>query len=86
MELLIFAELRDFPLGLAHSGGAGKRLGDRLALHFVGKAEVGTVARLVRLMTAAIGFATAARGGGDGTTAQIAESGDLNRSSGLDVV
>jgi hypothetical protein len=74
---LVLAEFADFPLGLAHGGPIGQRLGDGLALSFVGETGVGTVAWLVGLMAMAVGLAATAGGGSDGTATQVAEGGDL---------
>ena len=77
MKGLEFAEFLDFPLRLVDGGGIGQRHGDGLALHFEGEAEIGAMAGVVRLMAVAVGLAATARGGSNGTAAQIAESGDL---------
>ena len=77
MQGLVLAEFADLTFGLALGGGGRQRLGNRFAVNFIGEAEVRAVGRLVGLMATAVGLATAAGGGGDGTTAQVAEVGDL---------
>jgi hypothetical protein len=82
------AKLGNFALHLFLSGGSGKRLSYGLALHFVSQARVRAVRRTAGLMTPAVGFAATATGIGDGTTAQIAQTGeplDEIGSSGLQI-
>lgn len=58
-------------LRFAQFGRRGETLGDRPSVHFAGQTEVGTVARLARQMTVAIGFSAAALNGRDGAAAEI---------------
>ena len=53
-----------FALRLLQGGGGSKGLGDRLALHFTGEAQVGPMRRLAGLVTAAIGFTATTPSGG----------------------
>jgi hypothetical protein len=76
-ELLEFAELRHFPLGLVDRGGSRQGLGDRFTVHFIGEPEIGTVAGLSGLMASTIRLATAARGARNGTGTKVAELRNL---------
>ena len=83
------AKLGNFALHIFLRGGGGKRLGYRLTLHFVSQARFWAVRRTAGLMTPAVGLAAAAAGSGDGTTAQIAYTGNLLDeigSSGLQIL
>jgi hypothetical protein len=71
-----------FALRLAQLSGRGKGLADRFPVHFASQAEVGAVAGLVRLMTTALRFATAAANGADRTAAEISEMGDAGHNGG----
>jgi hypothetical protein len=63
----------DFALCLAQLSRRGEGLRDGLSIRFSGKAKVGAVSRLVRLMTTAFRFPAPAAGGGEGTAAKIAQ-------------
>jgi hypothetical protein len=75
-ELLEFAKLGDLTLGFVDGGWVGERFGNGLALNLGGQAEIGTVARLVGLMAAAVEFATTAFGGSDGAAAEVLQLDD----------
>ena len=69
----------DFALRFAQLGGGGEGFTDRFPIHFTCQPEVGTVARLVWLMTWALRFATAAADGRDRTAAKIAQIDDARQ-------
>lgn len=60
-------------LRFAQFGRRGETLADRPSIHLAGQTEVGTVARLARQMTVAIGFSAAAFDGRDGAASEIAQ-------------
>jgi hypothetical protein len=68
-----------FLLGLAQAEGRSKRLRDSFALNLSGKAEVGSMTRIVGLGAMTSRLATLAGSGGDGTTAEISKVGDLTK-------
>jgi hypothetical protein len=76
-KLLEMAKPGNLSLGLFLRGGSGKRLGYGLTMHFVSQARVRAMRRIAGLVTPAVGLAASAAGSGDGTTAQIAQTGDL---------
>ena len=69
----------DFTLRLAQLCGRGEGFTDRFPLHFPREPEVGTMARLVWLMTTAPRFPTTAADGRDGTTAKITQIDDMRQ-------
>jgi hypothetical protein len=71
----------DFALRFAQLGGRGEGFTDCLSIHFAGEAEVGSVARLVWLMTTALRFTAAAADGGDRTAAKISQIDDAGQNS-----
>jgi hypothetical protein len=71
----------DFTLRLAQLGGRGEGFTDRFPVHFAREAEVGAVARLVGLMTAALRLTTTAADGSDGTAAKITQIDDTRQNS-----
>ena len=71
----------DFALRLAQLGGRGEGFADRFPIHFARQPEVGTVARLVWLMTTALRFTTTTADGRDGTAAKITQIDDVGQNS-----
>ena len=76
-QLLELAKLSHFALSFAHCGGSRQRLGDGLAIEFIGEAGMGTVPGLTGTVAAAVGLAATPRSGGNRTGAKIAELADL---------
>jgi hypothetical protein len=76
-ELLESAEFGDLKRGFFLGGGSWQRLGNGLALLFVGQAWVRPVNRLAGLVAATVGLATTAAGIGDGAAAEITKVGQL---------
>jgi len=76
-ELLEVAKLGNFALGLFPGGRRRQRLSYGLALVFECQSRVRAMHRITGLVTPAVGFAATAAGIGDGTTAQIAQTGEL---------
>ncbi len=54
----------------------GKGFGDGLAVDLVDKARIWAMPWIIGLMSVAVGFATPAGGGGDGTWTKVPRSGD----------
>ena len=64
-EKFELSELGDLPFRLANIGWSRQRLRHGLSVRLEGEPGIGTVRWLIRLVAAAIGFATATAGGGD---------------------
>ncbi len=75
--MLELAKLSHFALGFAHYGGSRQRLGDGLAIEFIGEAGIGTVPGLTGTVAAAVGLAATPRSGANRTGAQITQLADL---------
>ena len=69
-------------LCLAELCGGGKAFADGLSIHLARQTEVWSMTGLVWLMTAAIGFSTAALDRRNRTTAEIAQRQDLGQNAG----
>ena len=74
---LQFTEFGDLSFGLERRSLVGQGFRGGLAIDLVGQAQVGAVPRVFGLMAVAVGLATAACGGSDRATTQIAQGGDL---------
>jgi len=70
-ELLEIAEFRHFPFCFACRRRRRQRLSEGSAVRFIGQSEIRTVARLTWPMAAAVRFATATPGIGNGTSSKI---------------
>ena len=76
-QRLKLVELGHLSLRLAQGGRAGERLRDRLALDLTGQTKIRSMARMPRLMAAAVGLPAPTRGAGNGTWAKVAELSHL---------
>ena len=68
-----------FALCLTQLGRRGEGLADRFPIHFASQPEVGAVAWLVRLMTAALRLTTTTADGRDGTAPKVTEIDDAGQ-------
>ena len=76
-ELFEAAELGDLAFGFFLCSGSWQRLGNGLALLFVGQTRVWPMNRLARLVAVTVGFTATAAGTGDGTAAKIPKVSQL---------
>jgi len=76
-QLLKPTEFGDFPLGFALRDGSGKGFGNGLAFALVSETVMGSMAGVVGPMAMTMGIPTAAASWGDGTWAEVTQTGDL---------
>ncbi len=77
MQALKPPKFGDFSFSLSCGGWIGQGLGNRLAVDFVGEAEIGTMTWILGQVAMAVRLAASAGGGSDRATTQIAKSRDL---------
>jgi hypothetical protein len=79
---LQLSEFSDLSFRLPNRPWITEGFSDGLAVDLVRQTRIGTMPRIVGLMAMAVGFATPAGGGSDGTRTQIAQLGNLTGDTG----